>query len=84
MPIVAADAAALPEIVRDGENGFLVSSDDPTAFADRMQQLVESPLMAAEFSRSSAEIGIRHSNEQTFSSYESLYERIAGESRVAL
>ena len=43
LPIVAARAAAVPEIVLDGENGRLVSPGDPAALADALARLFNDP-----------------------------------------
>ena len=36
LPIVAVNAMALPELVHDGENGFLFPEDNSQALADRL------------------------------------------------
>jgi glycosyltransferase involved in cell wall biosynthesis len=37
-PVIASDAQGLPEIVSDGETGFIVPLGDPQALADRIRQ----------------------------------------------
>jgi glycosyltransferase involved in cell wall biosynthesis len=39
-PVVAASAGAVPELVADSTNGFLVAPDDHTALADRLRLLL--------------------------------------------
>jgi 1,2-diacylglycerol 3-alpha-glucosyltransferase len=39
LPIIAANAGALPEFVMDGKNGFLVGTYDAKTLADRMNKL---------------------------------------------
>jgi glycosyltransferase involved in cell wall biosynthesis len=39
-PVIASATGGLPEIVRDGETGFLVPPSDPDALADRIARLV--------------------------------------------
>lgn len=47
LPIVATRWRAIPELVRDGENGLLVPVEDPRALADALSQLLASaPLRA--------------------------------------
>ncbi len=44
-PVIATNVASLPEVVVDGETGFLVPLDDDSALADAIGRLVESPEM---------------------------------------
>jgi glycosyltransferase involved in cell wall biosynthesis len=43
LPIVAADAMALPHLVRDGENGYLFPPGDAWALADRIERVLRLP-----------------------------------------
>ena len=40
LPIIATPQGAIPEMVADGENGFLVPAEDPAAIADRILLLL--------------------------------------------
>jgi 1,2-diacylglycerol 3-alpha-glucosyltransferase len=73
LPIVAADAAALPELVEDNRNGYLVRSGEPAAFAAAIEKVLNHPQLAARFGRASLEIGRRHAEEYTFQAYERLF-----------
>jgi glycosyltransferase involved in cell wall biosynthesis len=42
IPVVATNVGGVSELVRDGENGFLLVPDDPQALADKLQLLIES------------------------------------------
>jgi glycosyltransferase involved in cell wall biosynthesis len=64
-PIVAANAAALPELVKDGVNGYLVPPDDELAFAAALHRILDSGLRRAGFGRASRVIAAQHSNERT-------------------
>jgi glycosyltransferase involved in cell wall biosynthesis len=76
-PIVAADAGALPELVKHGVNGYLVPPGDPDAFGFAMAKILDSPQLLASFGQASLPIGSRHSEEKTFDAYESLYQVVA-------
>lgn len=78
LPIVAADAGALPELVVNGENGFLVPPDDPAGFAAAWKGLFRNPEQAKAFGRASLAIGRRHAEERTFDAYEQLYQQVSG------
>ncbi|MDX1741700.1 MAG: glycosyltransferase, partial [Rhodothermales bacterium] len=41
VPVVASDIGGLPELIRDGDTGFLCPLDDLTCFADRTRSLIE-------------------------------------------
>lgn len=43
LPVVAADAMALPHLVRDGENGHLFPPGDAAALADRLERVLRLP-----------------------------------------
>lgn len=44
---VVTDVASLPEVVADGETGFVVSPDHPEELAQRLRQLCQDPALAA-------------------------------------
>jgi glycosyltransferase involved in cell wall biosynthesis len=73
LPIVAAEAAALPELVQTNTNGHLVPPDDPRALATAISQILSEPTQAERFGLASLEIGRRHAEEATFDAYEQLY-----------
>ena len=50
-PLVVSDVGGLPEIVRDGENGFLVPPDDPDALAERISRLLSDEALWNDLSR---------------------------------
>ncbi len=39
--IVSSDAGGLPELIRDGENGLLAQSGDPSSYIDAIERLIE-------------------------------------------
>ena len=73
LPLVAADAAALPEIVRSGVNGFLVPPGDTGAFSAEIIRILKDPELSAAFGRASLEISRQHAEEETFSLYDAFY-----------
>ncbi len=79
LPIVAVDAAALPDLVSDGVNGYLVPPDKPRAIATAVLAILGDPDRAALMGRASLETSRGHDNEATFDSHERLYERVIAE-----
>ncbi|MFN2218638.1 MAG: glycosyltransferase [Anaerolineae bacterium] len=73
LPIVAVEAAALPELVQNNTNGHLVPPDDPNALATAIRHILDNPDLAKRLGEASLEIGRRHADEETFDAYEKLY-----------
>jgi len=78
LPIVAANAAALPELVHDGRNGYLVPVGDASGFAAALGRILEDARQAEQFRQASLQIGRQHADELTFDAYEGIYRRFAG------
>jgi colanic acid/amylovoran biosynthesis glycosyltransferase len=51
LPVVTTYHAGIPEVVKDGESGFLVSERDPDALAKALERLVEMPELRARMGR---------------------------------
>jgi 1,2-diacylglycerol 3-alpha-glucosyltransferase len=75
LPIVAANAAALPELVQDGVNGYLAAVGDPAAFSAGIGRIIDDPALAKAFGAASLQIGRQHSEELTFQAYEACFEQ---------
>jgi glycosyltransferase involved in cell wall biosynthesis len=73
LPIVAAEAAALPELVQTNTNGRLVPPDDPAATAAAFRHILDDPELARRLGQASLDIGRRHAEKETFDAYERLY-----------
>lgn len=73
LPLVATDAVALPELVHDGVNGFLVEPGEPEILAGAVGQILADPELAERMGRASVPIGQEHANSRTFDCYENLY-----------
>ncbi len=76
LPVVAADAGALPELAQNERNGFLVPPDDVDNLEAALLNIIRNPQTAEDFSKASLTISERHKNECTFRSYEKLYQEL--------
>jgi glycosyltransferase involved in cell wall biosynthesis len=77
LPVVSTAVGGVPELVREGETGLLVPSEDAGALAQAMQALVDDPVRrqamgAAARQHAVAHFDIRH----TVRGYEQLYEAL--------
>jgi glycosyltransferase involved in cell wall biosynthesis len=82
-PVVAADAMALPHLVRPGRNGWLFPPGDVPALAARLAAILDDPAQAARMGRASREIIAEHSLAGTLTEFEALYVRVCGRVPVA-
>jgi glycosyltransferase involved in cell wall biosynthesis len=46
VPVLAAPTAGIPEVVADGETGYLIAADDAQGYADRIKSLLDNPALA--------------------------------------
>lgn len=74
LPIVAADAMALPHLVHTGENGFLFTPGSVEDLAAKLTTLLESTDAELEpYKRASLQAIVPHDIERTVSTFEALY-----------
>jgi glycosyltransferase involved in cell wall biosynthesis len=46
VPVLASPTAGVPEVVTDGDTGFLIAADDAPGYARRIKSLLDSPALA--------------------------------------
>ncbi|WP_209707034.1 glycosyltransferase [Leucobacter exalbidus] len=74
LPIVAANAMALPHLVHEGENGFLFQPGNDRELADRLGQVLTfSPAEYEQMQRASLEAVKVHDIDRTLDTFEALY-----------
>ncbi len=74
LPVVAADAVALPHLVRDGANGWLFRPDDATDLAEKLERILRlDDDEYRTFQRHSLEMVAPHDIERTITAFERLY-----------
>jgi len=76
LPVVAVDATALPELVHDGENGYLFLDGDGEMFTEKVIAILSDQAMRARMSEKSLEIIRDHDINKTIEKYESIYSEI--------
>jgi len=83
LPIVATAVGGNPELVREGENGFLVPYGDPRALAARLAKLLEQPEIAREMGRRGRRrIEDELSLERMADGHGALYRRVLGRAEM--
>lgn len=59
-PIVATNVGGIPELIRNGEEGFLISPRDPAAIADRVMKYLDRPEMGNKYGHKARVRAIEH------------------------
>jgi glycosyltransferase involved in cell wall biosynthesis len=77
LPVVATRASSLPELVADGETGYLVPVDDPASLAAAIERALERPELGAAGRRRAVE---EFSVARMADAHAALYERLASAS----
>lgn len=75
LPVVAANAMALPELVHDGENGYLFPAGDSPALARKVIPIISDKKLRERMSKKSLEIIKTHDINKIIEEYESLYQK---------
>ncbi len=62
LPVVASRVGAIPEMVRDGENGFLIPPASPRALARALAELMERPVLRRSMGQQSRRLALEEHN----------------------
>lgn len=77
LPVVATHAGGNADLVREGETGFLVPSDNETALASAMERLLDQPGLRLGFGQKAREIALaNYSMESVLERYVALYDAL--------
>ena len=81
LPVLSTWHSGIPELVQDGQSGFLVPERDVEALADRLEYLIEHPQLWAEMGKAGRDYVEKHYNINTLNDrLVRLYQRLlAGE-----
>ncbi len=78
LPVVAADAMALPHLVHSGRTGYLYRSGDVAELGGHLAGLAADPDKRAAMGSAGREVVARHSISRTLDAFEGLYRATAG------
>lgn len=73
VPVIASAVGGLPETVRDGESGLLVSDNTPEAFAGRLELLLGDPELRWELSMGARSLAAQYSWANVAEQVEAVY-----------
>ncbi|GAA3725591.1 glycosyltransferase [Salinactinospora qingdaonensis] len=75
LPVVAADALALPHLVRSGHNGYLFTPGDVPELAERLLEVLQ-PGRREELGKASREIAQTHDHQRSLDRFTEIYEQV--------
>lgn len=76
LPVVAAGAGALPELVRDGVNGLLFQPEDAEEAAKQTVRILQDPPLARQMREASLKTVAAHRIEESFRRIKKVYEEV--------
>ncbi|MFC7329020.1 glycosyltransferase [Marinactinospora rubrisoli] len=76
LPVVAADALALPHLVRPERNGYLYPPGDISVLTERIVAVLESAERRAAMGTASREIAAQHDHERSLDRFEEIYAEV--------
>lgn len=79
LPVIAANAYALPELVHHEENGFLFQRGDSSELAHYIDTLTADAALREQMATKSLEIIARHDRSRVLVQWEELYRRLSNE-----
>ncbi|MCL5017052.1 MAG: glycosyltransferase [Patescibacteria group bacterium] len=75
LPVIGVDSLGVPEIVKDGKNGFIVAPDMFEDMAQRIVELAEDDKLRNKFSIASRELAMEYSKEKIVGLLEGAYRK---------
>ena len=80
LPIVAFQASSMPELISDGESGYLVPALDIAGIADRIVSLLQNPTNATTMGLAGIRLAQKHSSINSIAAHTALYESLISSS----
>jgi glycosyltransferase involved in cell wall biosynthesis len=76
LPVIGANAGALPELIHDNQNGFLVATYDYKDLAKRMNELAGSVSLRKKFGEESRKISLEHDKPKVLHKLEVIFDKL--------
>jgi UDP-glucose:(heptosyl)LPS alpha-1,3-glucosyltransferase len=80
LPVLATPVSGVRELIRDGQNGFLISRE-PEVIAARLKQLAEDPALRTRLGRAARESALGFGWQAMVASHHELYEGVTARGR---
>lgn len=77
LPLIVANAGALPELVEDGQNGFTFKPGDFEDLASKINLILQDPKAVKKMGEKSLEMVGKHLVEDTYNRFEKIYQSLS-------
>ncbi len=77
LPVVATNKDALPELVHDGENGFLFEPRNSEEMAEKIKSILSDDKLREEMGKESVRISKKHSLDSVVREFEEIYKKVS-------
>jgi glycosyltransferase involved in cell wall biosynthesis len=81
LPVVGVNAVALPELIHDGENGFLFENGDIKSLAEKMTKILSDESLRKQMGVKSLEIIAKHDIHKIIDEFEALYQKLINQNK---
>lgn len=82
LPIVAVNATCIPEVVRDGINGYLAAPGSVKELAEYIKKLLADPALAQALGQAGSQLSREFCLEKTLGTYETLYQQALAKAKT--
>lgn len=82
LPVVAVKAIALPELIRHGQNGYLVQEGNIKALANQIVKILKNPALKKRMSQKGLKLINRHNIKNTIRKYQQIYKALAASKQL--
>jgi len=82
LPVVGANAVALPHLIKDKENGYLFRPGNPTDLAEKLEKLLKDPKLRRRMAHRSLKIIAEHDMDKVMEQVVSVYRKVLRERKV--
>ena len=76
VPVIASKAGGIPEVVEDGQTGYLVPPGDVAAMAERALRILDDPAEHERLKQQAASRALEFAADKVVPRYEALYEEV--------
>jgi glycosyltransferase involved in cell wall biosynthesis len=76
LPVVAVQAGAIPELVKNGKTGYLCQPDDPTAVSRSLLRILKNDALSQKFSKTALKNIQKHDIAYTLTRFEEIYKDV--------